>query len=155
MPKWVKVCAWAAVAAALPTVLWRAVVGFGLPLGTPQSWRAFQHIPGSGTAYVLTLSAIQLLAALATLRLARPEGDRLPWGRRLPRWGVAAIAFGGAAVLFVLCALSAVNFGRVDPFAGRAWDGWRALCLGCYLCAPLWPVFLLVTTVGYLRHRPG
>ena len=154
MPRWVLVCAWLAVAAALPTVLWRAVVGFGADLGTPARWRAAEHIPGSGTVYVLALSLIQLVAALLTLLLIHPRGDRLP-GRdvRLPAWVVGVVASVGAAVLVFLCVGSAVNWGKVDPFAGAPFTGWAALCRACYLVAPLWPVFLIATTVGYLRLR--
>ena len=144
---WVRVCAWIAVAAALPTVLWRAVVGFGATLGTPANWRAAEHIPGGGTVYVLVLSVIQLVAALLTLLLVYPNGIRLP--ARV----VAAIALAGAAVLVFLCVASAVNWGKVDPFATAPFSGWAALCWACYAVAPLWPVFLVVTVVGYLRER--
>jgi hypothetical protein len=154
VPRWVPACAWLAVVAALPTVLWRAVVGLGADLGTPGHWRAAQHLPGSGTVYVLALSLIQLAAALLTLRLIRPRGDRVPgWGVRLPAWVVAVIAFTGAAVLVFLCVASAINWGNVDPFAGAPFTGWAGLCLACYLVAPLWPLFLIATTVGYLRSR--
>jgi hypothetical protein len=148
------------VAAALPTVLWRVIVGLGGRLGTPASWRAAEHIPGPGTAYVLVLSLLELAAALLTLLLAHPRGDRLPgWrpiapGLRVPAPLVAAIALTGAAVVVFLCVASAINWCNVDPFAGAPFSGWAALCWGCYAAAPLWPIFLIATTLGYLRsHR--
>jgi len=147
---------WLAVAASAPTVVWRAVVGLGFPLGTPDSWRTFQHIPGSGTVYVLSLSLFQAVAAALTLRLASPDGDRIPFTRRrVPRRAVAAIAFAGAALLVAVCVFSVLAWNKVDPFAGQPHDGWALLCLACYLCALLWPVFLVLTTVSYLRRtRP-
>lgn len=140
-----RVCAWLAVAAALPTVLWRAIVGCGATLGTPAHWRAAEHIPGSGTIYVLVLSAIQLVAALLTLLLIN---HRL----RLPRSLVATTALIGAAILAFLCVASAVNWTKVDPFGGAPFTGWALLCRACYAIAPLWPVFLIATTIGYLTN---
>lgn len=84
-PRWVRVCEWAAIAAAVPTVLWRGVVGLGVELGTPVDWRRVQQLPGSGTSYVLGLSALQLVAALLTLVLILPYADRIPPGRRAGR----------------------------------------------------------------------
>jgi hypothetical protein len=155
----VRACAWLAVAAAVPTVAWRVVVGLGAHLGTPVRWRTAEHIPGSGTAYVLVLSALQLAAALATLALASPRGDRVPaWSpvaprRQVPRPAVALIAFTGAAVLIFLCAGSAIYWGNVDPFAHARFSGWAALCWACYAAAPLWPLLLIATALGYLRTR--
>jgi deazaflavin-dependent oxidoreductase (nitroreductase family) len=142
-PRWVRVSAWLAVAAALPTVLWRVVVGFGAQLGTPEQWRAAEHIPGDGTVYVLVLSLLQLAAALLTLLLAHPRSDHVPgWSpiaarAQLPALLVAAIALLGAAVLLFLCVASAINWGNVDPFAGVRFTGWAALSWACYAAAPL------------------
>lgn len=158
-PRWVLLSAWLAIAAALPTVVWRVVVGFGWALGTPGRWWAAEHIPGSGTVYVLVLSLLQLVAALLTLLLVHPRGDHIPgWSpvaprTQLPAPVVASIALGGATVLVFLCVASAINWGNVDPFRGVRFNGSAALCWACYAVAPLWPVFLIVTTLGYLRSR--
>jgi len=162
-PKWATVGAWAAVVAALPTVLWRALLGLGLHLGTPDSWRAAEKIPGSGTAYVLLLSTLELFAALLTLRLVQPDGDVVPrWspiraGRRLPRELVCLIALTGAVVLMALCVLSIVYWHAVDPFAGEAGSWWSRLCAACYLAALAWPPALVASVTGYLisRRRPA
>jgi hypothetical protein len=138
----------------MPTVLWRAIVGLGARLGTPASWRAAEHIPGPGTAYVLVLSALELAAALLTLLLAHPHGDHLPgWSpiapaTRLPAPLVATIALAGAAVLVFLCVASAINWGNVNPFAGAPFSVWAGLCWGCYAAAPLWPIFLITNRFG-------
>ncbi|MDN5915586.1 MAG: hypothetical protein L0I76_10845 [Pseudonocardia sp.] len=161
VPKWAVASAWTAVVAALPTVLWRALVGFGLDLGTPDSWRAAQDIPGPGTAYVLTLSVLQLLAAVLALRLVRPGGDVVPrWspiraGHRLPAGLVCLIALTGAVVLTALCALSILNWSAVDPFAGEPGSAWSRLCAGCYLATLLWPSALVTSVIGYALSRRG
>lgn len=161
VPRWAVAGAWTAVGAALPTVLWRALVGFGLDLGTPDSWRAAQDIPGTGTAYVLTLSVLQFLAAVLALRLVRPGGDVVPrWspvraGRRLPTWLVCLIALTGAVALTALCAMSIQRWSAVDPFAGEPGSAWSRLCVCCYLATLLWPPALVTAVIGYALSRRG
>ena len=158
-PRWIRACGWSAIVATLPTILWRAVVGLGLDLGTPASWRQTQHITGSGTIYVLTLSGLQLAAALLTLVLIRPHGDRLPpWNhgggsRRLPLRFVVGCSGAGIATLSFLCVASAAHRSNVDPFRGAQPTYWSWLCWACYTAAPPWPVLLTATTVGYTRAR--
>ena len=160
VPGWARACGIAAICAALPTVIWRVVAGCGATLGTPEIWRHDEHLPGSGTVYVVVLSLVQLAAALLTLVLLVPGADRVPrWspiarGRRLPTWLVAGISFAGAAVLLVLCLLSAVNWSHVDPFGhATAVTGWSWLCWICYAVAPAWPLLLIATTIGYSLSR--
>lgn len=158
-PRWVTATAWTAVLAALPTVMWRVLVGVGLDLGTPETWRAEEHLPGTGTAYVLMLSALELLAVVLTLRLARPGADRVPsWspiraGRRLPATAVCLVAGCGLVALAIVCVLSVVNWSAVDPFAGDHTSAASWLCTDCYLSALLWPPALLITLIGYVIGR--
>lgn len=158
-PRWVRICGYGAIAAALPTVVWRVVVGLGPHLGTPAEWRHKQHLPGSGTWYVLLLSVLQLGAALLTLVLIRPGQDRMPvWapfraGRRLPTGLVANGSGVGIAALAFLCVESAVHWDKVDPFSGAPATGWAWLCWICYAIALLWPVLLCATTIGYVAAR--
>jgi hypothetical protein len=158
-PLWVRACGWVAIAAALPTVIWRALVGLGVDLGTPATWRHAEQLPGRGTSYVLSLSAIELAAALLTLVLILPHGDQLPpWHRsgrrsRLPTLLVAGCSAAGVVVLGFLCVASAVHWSNVDPFHAASSSYWAWLCWGCYAAAPLWPIMLAATTVGYSRAR--
>lgn len=78
--RWITWCAYGAFAAAVPTALWRIVLAAGPTLGTPAEWRAAQDIPGTGTAYVLGLSVLQLLAATCSFALV-VDVDRLT-----PHW---------------------------------------------------------------------
>jgi hypothetical protein len=150
----------AAIAVALPTVIWRVLVGLGATLGTPASWRRSEHLPGAGTSYVFGLSALQLAAALLTLVLVVPGADRLPrWspvaaGRRMPRELVAGVSLIGSFALISVCVLSVINWRSVDPFHDAPTvSGWSLLCWACYAAALAWPVLLIATTLGYWRSR--
>lgn len=159
VPRWAVVAAWVAVLAALPSVVWRTLIGLGAELGTADAWRAEQDIPGAGTTYVLVLSAMQLVAAVLALRLVRAGGDVVPrWspihaGRRLPTWLVSLIALTGAAALAALCVMGLDNWAAVDPFAGEPTSGWSRLSDGCYLAVLLWPPALVITVIGYAASR--
>lgn len=48
--------------------------------------------------------------------------------------------------------MSVLAWAAVDPFTGAPLDGGAVLCRACYLVAPLWPLFLIITTIGYVRH---
>ncbi|BCJ27079.1 hypothetical protein Asera_11870 [Actinocatenispora sera] len=103
---------WAAHAAALtalPSGLWRIIVACGGPSGYTPAGLLEICPPGfAGPAYLLILSVLTELAAVATLGLVRPWGERVPrWvpvlgGRSLPYLTVVAIAGAGAAVLAAL-----------------------------------------------------
>ncbi|MFD4432775.1 hypothetical protein [Nocardia sp. NPDC058497] len=159
VPSWAVVAAWICVAAALPTVVWRGLLGFGFELGTPAAWRAEQMIPGEGTAYVLGLSIAELLAALLALRLVHPRGDVVPrWspispGRRAPIALVSTIALTGAVILIALCAMSIDNWSGVDPFGGEPESAWSKISDACYLAVLAWPPALIVTVAGYISSR--
>lgn len=158
--RWWRWCGRGAIVAALPTVVWRVVVGLGVPLGTPAAWRDAQQLPGSGTAYVLVLSTIQVVAALATLVLIVPGLDRVPtWspvlpGRRVPAILVVAVSLLGAFVVGAVCVLSIVNWARVDPFRDATEiTGWAVLCWACYAVALAWPLLLIASAIGYGLNR--
>lgn len=155
LPRWARLCGYGAIGAALPSALWRLVLGLGFTMGTPGQWRAGEDLPGSGTAYVLGLSTGQLIAASLTLALVTPGWDRLPpvSGRRLPAWIVVSVATVGAVGLAVICAGSVLHWDKVDPFAGAPTSAWSVLCQVCYAVALLWPVLLFAAIVGYARSR--
>lgn len=97
---------------------------------------------------MLTLSGLQLLAALAApTMLTAPV-------RRLPRWLPAALAIAGWAVLTALVVLSIAAWGIVNPFALQPTSAWSVLAGACYLCAVAWPIALIGTIAGFLRRRP-
>lgn len=151
--------AYVAVASVLPSGLWRASIGFGAKLGTTEAWRQFQHIPGSGTAYVLFLTVASVGAAALTFGLVRPWGERVP--RWVPRIGgrpvpvaipVLAGLAGGIVVMFT-CAMSVIHWDHVIGFVGRPAGGCYALAVACYLSALAWGPCVLIATVDYWRRR--
>jgi hypothetical protein len=93
-------CAYAAIAVALPTALWRLPLAMGATLGTPDAWREQQDIPGGGgTWYLLVLSATQLVAIGCMLLLAvEPKKVTPRWlPARLNRVVPAAVGGAGCA----------------------------------------------------------
>ncbi|OLT46384.1 hypothetical protein BJF85_17375 [Saccharomonospora sp. CUA-673] len=158
-PDLVASCAYAAMAVALPTALWRLPVAAGFPLGTPEAWRDEQQIPGTGTWYLLGLSLVQIAAIACMVALTVDPARLTPrWlrgrrGRLVPTVvGTAGLA--GALVLTLLVTMSVIAWDKVDPFGGADYDGWAWLCAACYLLAALWPPLLGAASIGYLvRHR--
>ncbi len=73
--------AYAAVAAVVPSGIWRTLVGVGVDLGWSEEQLRFERIPGFGTAYVIGLTVLSIGAAALTLGLRR----RRPPPRRIPR----------------------------------------------------------------------
>ncbi len=45
-------------------------------MGTPESWRRAEELPGAGTNYVILLSTVQLSAALLTLVSVKEDPRR-------------------------------------------------------------------------------
>lgn len=155
-PRWVAACAWGSLAAALPSALWRIGLAFG-DLGTPESWRVAQQIPGEGTAYVIALSVVQIAAAACsvalTVDLARIAPHALPAVVRSHASRAAALAgLAGAAVLAVLVTLTILRWENVDPFAGAAPSIWSAVCSAAYACAVAWPPLLAAASAGRLAQ---
>lgn len=151
-----RVASWATFACVVPSALWRSAVGLGTDLGWSDDQLAQQQIPGTGTAYVLALSASTLLAAILTVRLAQPDGDRMPlWipalgGRRVPRPVVAAIAFAGALTVTYASFSAVSNWSAVSGFADRPASAAARFMALCYAPALLWGPLLCAVTIGYL-----
>ena len=159
-PRWAVLAAYGALASVLPSALWRTAVGFGVPLGWSDAQLRSQDIPGSGTCYVLALSAGSILAAALTLGLVQAWGDRFPeavpflGGRRVPALLVTVVAVGGALAVIGICFLSAVNWSSVSGFAGDTWSPGGILMMACYLPAVAWGPLLLAVTWAYWRRQP-
>lgn len=158
-PRWAVVAAWLTILCVLPSGIWRTLVGLGVDLGWSQAHLDLEHIPGSGTGYVLYLTVASLGAAGLTLGLVQPWGEVFPrWtpvlgGRRVPlalATGIAILGVTGTAYLVVG---SIVNWSAVSGFGDRPRSGWARLMAACYLPATLWPVLLLAVTAAYVVRR--
>ena len=75
-PRWAVWSAYGAILSVIPFAVWRTAAGFGADLGTTQAWRDAEHLSGSGTVYVLSLSVLSIGAAALTLGLVQPWGER-------------------------------------------------------------------------------
>ena len=158
-PRWAVLTAWGALASVVPSSIWRTAVGLGVPLGWSPAHLRLEHIPGSGTAYVIWLSVASVAAAALTLGLVYHWGEQVPsWvpvlgGRRLPVRPVVAMAVAGALLVAVLIALSIAHWPAVSGFRERPASAPALLMLACYAPAVLWPPLLLATSFAYARRR--
>ncbi|WP_248582968.1 hypothetical protein [Nocardioides sp. InS609-2] len=155
-PRWAVWAAYGAILSVVPSAVWRSLTGFGLHLGTTQAWRDAQHLPGSGTVYVLSLSVLSIGAAALTLGLVQPWGERLPrWlgGLRVPTWFAVATATLGAACVILICAVSVARWEHIIGYEGLPAPGWYELVTAAYLPAVLWGPLLLAVTWAYRRRR--
>lgn len=162
-PRWAVWAAHAVPLCVLPSSLWRFAMGLGFPVGyTDEALRTDFHIPGWGIAYVLGLSLLSEAAALLTLGLVRPWGERLPdW---IPRFGgiplkrrtVVVVAGTGAAAMFLLwdvVTLVQLLMGVEDDSPGHPTGGWQTLLNLTYLPLMLWGPLLAAVTYSYHRRR--
>ena len=146
----------------LPSAVWRTAIGCGAELGTTEAWREFQHLPGSGSVYVIALSLLSVGAAALTFGLVQPWGEVVPrrvpliGGRRVHHRVSLSIASLGAVCVIAICWMSAANWEQIIGFRGRPAPGWYELATAAYLPALLWgPLLLLVTWARWRRlSRP-
>ncbi|NNH73158.1 hypothetical protein HLB23_25425 [Nocardia uniformis] len=157
---WANLAAWGTLLSVLPSGVWRVLVGLGVDLGWSAEQLEFQQVPGSGTVYMIVLSAASLGCAAMTFALVKPWGERIPsWfpvvaGRRVPPALPATVSLIGAAMLTSIVIMSVANWDRVSGFSDNPKSGWAVLMAACYLSAAAWPILLLAVTVDYLRrHR--
>jgi hypothetical protein len=155
--RWVSWAAHAAALTALPSGLWRIIVALGGPSGYTPAGLLEICPPGiAGPAYLLTLSVLTELAAVATLALVRPWGERVPrWvpvlgGRSVPYRPVVAVAGVGVAVLAALW--TPMLFWWLLPHPGMTEMG-RLLVGLLYQPLAAWAPLLAVVTVDYWRRR--
>ncbi len=155
--RWAVVAAHLAPVVALPSGLWRlglAGSSLGLVLdGEPAS------VQGWDLAVVVGLSVLAEAAALLTIGLVRPCGERAPaWmprigGRRLPPGPVAAAGVLGALALTLVWAGAALAYPGSELREGFTGSGWEALFLAAYAPLLLWGPLVAAVTFDYWRRR--
>jgi hypothetical protein len=155
--------AWAVTAAHLVPLttigsgLWRLLLASGLSMGLIADG-APAHVHGWESVYVVSLSVISELAALLTLGLVRPWGERVPrWiprlgGRRIPPLPVVVAAASGAVLLQLIWTFAFVNYLGNDRMAFSS-PGWEALLIAAYLPLLAWAPLLGAVTWAYYRRR--
>ncbi|MGC0417581.1 hypothetical protein [Embleya sp. AB8] len=155
-PRWAVLAAHVAALTPLPSAIWR----FGLVLGnhggyTEQGYTDLD-MTGWGAPWVTFLSLSTELAALLTLGLVRPWGERPPhWvpfvgGRRMNPILVTRVAWTGVAVLCLLW--GQFLFWWALPHDEMTDAGADVLGL-LYLPLVLWAPLLAAVTWSYRRRR--
>jgi len=157
VPRWAVVAAHLVPLTTLPSGLWRVPLALGFSLGLLNDG-APVHVHRWESVYVLSLSLVVEGAALLTLGLVRPWGERVPaWipglrGRRLPPRPVAAVAGTGAVALTVLWTWGLRDFPSPPGMEFSA-PGWNAVLVVCYTPLILWGPLLAAVTFAYFRRR--
>jgi hypothetical protein len=100
VPRWANIAAHLTVLTTLPSSLWRIPIALGFSMGMLDDGRPV-HLHGWESVYVVGLSVVAEGAALLTLGLVRPWGERVPgWfpvirGCRIPPMAVVVPAARG------------------------------------------------------------
>jgi hypothetical protein len=153
VPRWAVLAAHLVPLTTLPSGLWRVGLALGFPMGIVgvrlQPWEP---------AYFLVLSLVIEGAALLTLGLVRPWGERVPgWipvvgGRRVAPFAAVVPASVGAVAVGLVWAYAFRDFPMLGPFqfSGGFWQG---VLIVCYLPLLLWAPLLAAVTVAYYRRR--
>jgi len=157
VPRWAVVAAHLTPLVILPSGLWRIGVALGLSMGIVKNG-APAHIENGESIYVVGLSVVSEAAALLTLGLVRPWGERVPsWlpvlgGRRVAPAAAITPALIGALIVQVIWAFAFRDFPDLSglEFSG---SGWKMLMIVCYLPGLLWAPLLVAVTYAYYRRR--
>ncbi|MGI5489979.1 hypothetical protein [Microtetraspora malaysiensis] len=153
--RWVVLAAKVAALTALPSGIWRIVMGIGIPVGFDTTGL---DVPGWFTLVCIAMSVVTEALAMLTLGLVRPWGEVMPaWipligGKRVAPLAAVVPAGLGAVVLMVLTIPRAGGFGG----AVGAPTGLPLVVMNvCYAPLLLWGPLLAVVTVAYHRRRRG
>lgn len=154
-PSWLRLCAFGAFAAVIPSALWRVLMIIGLVPGTA-ALREFELAgnPTLGYSYVFGLSLVQLATGFLAVGLVRPWGSRL-FGRRVPPVVPLVLGtLGGLAVtwLFNISMVIALAHGR-RPDAGHVQGGPLVVMVWCYLPILLWGPLVIASSWGHWHWR--
>ena len=120
VPRWANRAAHLVPLVTLPAALWRLPLVFGFSMGALETSGAEVHVTGWESLYILSLSLVTEAAALLTLGLVRPWGERAPrWipflgGRRLRPMAVIVPAALGALLLTAIWGYAFRDFPGMD-----------------------------------------
>ncbi|RRD05785.1 hypothetical protein EII34_06140 [Arachnia propionica] len=154
-PSWLRLCAYGAFAAVIPSALWRVLMIIGLLPGTAEL-REFELAgdPALRYAYVVGLSVMQLATGYLAVGLVRPWGTTL-FGRQVPPILPLVLGTaGGVAVtwIFNISMVAAIAQGS-RPDAGLV-SGWPlVIMVWCYLPILLWGPLVVASSWGHWHHR--
>ncbi len=161
VPRWADVAAHIVPLTVLPSGIWRLCLGVGIDVGFTGELAELYAAPGWITLYVIVLSLVAELCALATLGLVRPWGERLPdrvpllGGKAVPVWAaVVPAGLGAVALTFINWTSATMWFGpenNGDPDAPHGLAGF--LMAVAYAPMLAWGPLLAAVTYAYHRRR--
>lgn len=143
-PRWAVRAAHLVSLVVLPSALWRLPLVFGFSMGALEHGAPVE-IPAGESVYILCLSLLTEAAALATLGLVRP------WGERFPPRLVLGLATFGVVSLASIWGFAFRNFPDIDGLE-FSHDGWHLLLVACYMPLLLWAPLLAAVTYDYYRR---
>jgi hypothetical protein len=158
VPRWANTAAHLVAFTTLPSALWRLPLAFGFSMGALEPNGAPVHVTGWESVYVLSLSLVSEAAALLTLGLVRPWGERAPsWfpligGRRLRPLAVIVPAAVGAVLLALIWGFAFRDFPDMDQLE-FSHTGWKVLLVAAYAPLLAWAPLLAAVTYAYWRRR--
>ena len=159
VPRWANIAAHLTALTTLPSGLWRIPIALGFSMGMLDDGRAV-HMHGWESVPIVGLSVVAESAALLTLGLVRPWGERVPgWfpvigGRRIPPMAVVVPAALEALALAAIWGYAFRDFGSLDGIE-YSHPFWRVLLVACYAPLILWAPLLAAVTWAYWRRRRG
>ena len=155
-PRWATVAAHLAALAPLPSGVWRLALVLGFSGGYTEQGLVELDLGGWGTAYVVGLTVLTELAALLTLGLVRPWGERVPsWvpalgGRPVPP--LAAVVPAGVGAVLLLALWTPLLWWWTLQHHDMTPAGATAVGF-LYLPLVAWGPLLVAVTVSYHRRR--
>jgi hypothetical protein len=157
VPRWADRAAHLVALATLPSALWRIPLALGFSMGMIEHG-APVHVHGWESAAVVGLSLVTESAALLTLGLVRPWGERVPsrlpviGGRRIPPLAVVVPAALGAVALAFVWGFAFRNGAHLEGVE-YSHPAWRVLLVACYAPLLAWAPLLGAVTWAYWRRR--
>lgn len=155
---WATVAAHLVVFTTLPSALWRLPLVFGFSMGALEPSGAAVHFAGWESLVVLSLSLVSEAAALLTLGLVKPWGERAPkWfpvigGRRLRPMAVIVPAATGTLLLALIWGYTFRDFPDMDQLK-MGHTGWKVLLVAAYAPLLAWAPLLAAVTYAYWQRR--
>jgi hypothetical protein len=155
--RWAVVAAHLAPLVTLPSGLWRIGLVLGSSMGLVTDGEP-AGLHGWEFAQVIALTVAAEAAALLTIGLVRPWGERapewIPWigGRRLPRRAVAALGLLGSLALTGIWVRAALAYPESDLRDGFVTGFWEALFVVSYAPLLLWGPLVAAATLDYWRR---
>ena len=155
-PRWATVAAHLAALTPLPSGVWRFALALGFSGGYTERGLVELDLGGWGTAYVVGLTVLTELAALLTLGLVRPWGERVPpWvpalGGRVVHPPAAVVPAGIGAVLLLALWTPLLWWWSLPHHDMTATGG--TLVGFLYLPLVAWAPLLIAVTASYHRRR--